>query len=1157
MLQRTKNLVVCVALTATTMWGQAISGEITGTVTDSTKAIIVGARMTATNADTGGTQTVESNESGIYRLGPLPVGTYKLTGAKDGFSSFTADQIKIDAASILRVDVGLAVAGSTQIVEVTSISPLLIAETATNSQVVNNTAVENLPLQVNGRFRDPIALAGLTPGLTGQTTATGSVPSNGYPVLSGGRGGQQEVMIDGSPNTGYPNSIQSDADQPQIDIISEFKVLLAAPPAEYGRTGGGVITMVTKSGTRQLHGGASELMRNDFFDARAFFAARRARVRQNEYGAYLGGPVYIPKIYNHPDKTFFFFDYNAFRLSVRNGGQIRTVPTDLMRQGNFSEWPKVVYDPLTNAPDGKGGITRLPFPGNIINRPLDPIALQMQALFPHANLPGTVNNYNGVQIMTEVVHSFFAKVDHNFSDKNRLSASYRPKTDLIQNQGVYGRALDGSGFPPPAFSQNVNITDDHILSPSFLNHFTFGIVRIRLIGQPGTGQDAGFKVPGTFGPGRPNPCFADTYTFQVQTGGCGFSTIYRMEGHTNWDTTDNLTKYLGKHSLKWGGRVGRYGFNQRTSPTLSSDQTSSPCWNCPGSFTFSSLGTSLPNAANRANSGNAWASMLLGFVDTGTAQQYVAHGWRTQYYALFVQDDYKITSRLTMNLGLRWELTVPFYERDGRMISFDPTVPNPGAGGRPGATVFYGYGPGQLNNPHWLNPNYKEFGPRVGLAYQVAKNTVVRAAGGIFWAPVRFLDVEQNPLKNGYDNNAFATTLDKSVTPAFYLQQGFPASAITRGVQFGGTANPTLLNGQNAPFFQPDDGRTDKVYQFSFGIQHVLPGGLSVDAAYVGTMGTNLSNFSNVNPNQLPVANLALGNLLNQSITSAAAVAAGYKVPYAGFQGTVAQALRPFPQILTLTDYQSDSGHSTYNALQLKVEKRFAKGFQVSSAYSFSKTLTDSDLNANGTLYLQARDQYNRKLEKSLSVYDTPQTWVTSVVYELPFGPGKRFATQGGALRYLTGGWSVSAIMLYRSGLPLYVWAPNTSFIFNGYQTANVVPGQPLTLNTDRATFNPATDRYLNPAAFAVPGQTSIGTLGRVLPNLRAFGTANEDANLTKRVTIRERITAEVRISFFNIFNRHGLGFPTNTTDPTNSGFGKITTAQIPRNGQIGAKITF
>jgi hypothetical protein len=1163
MFERTRKLVFLGLLGAAAMLGQAINGEITGTVADSSKAAIPKAQLVATNLNTGGTVAVESNESGIYRLTPLPVGTYKLTATKEGFEPFVADHIEIDAAATVRVDIELGVAGTKQTVEVQATAPLLIAETASDSQVVNSTAVENLPLQVNGRFRDPVALAALTPGVTGSGYGNGKgayqTVNNNYPIVSGGRGGLEEVMIDGSPNTGYPNAQQSDPDQPAIDTISEFKVILSNPPAEYGRTGGGVITMVTKSGTLALHGGASELIRNDFFDARPFFAATRARVRQDEFGGWLGGPVSIPKLYQQSGKTFFFFDYNGFRQSVRNTGQIESIPTDLMRVGNFSEWPKVIYNPLSNAPDGKGGTTRTPFLGNIIPpSQLDPIGLKIQALYPHPNLPGTVNNYNGTLVQNETVNAYFIKIDHNVTHNNRLMFSYRRKSDLLNNYGIMNTALDGSlpTFTPVA--QNINLTDDHVISPTFLNHFTFGVVRITLAGATGDGKDAGFSVPGSFGPGRPNPCFADTYTPIGAASGanCGFNDTYRMEGHYDFDTTDNLTKFVGKHAFKWGGRIGRYGFNQRPSEsTTSTPVANAPCWQCSGNYTFSSLGTSLPDAANRSASGSAWASMLLGFVDSAQAQQLAGRGWRTQYYTLFAQDDYKLASNLTLNYGLRWELEIPFYEVNGRMVSFGLAAPNPAAGGLPGATVFYGNGTGQTNNAHYLQPNYKEFSPRFGLAYQVGRNTVVRAGAAILWAPFRFLDQEQFPLKNGYDNNSFATTLNQSVTPAFYLSQGFPASSTTRGVSFGGSADPTLLNGQNAGFLQSNDGRTDETYQWTFALQHVLRWGVSVDAAYVGTMGNHLSNLTNVSINQLPVADLALGSLLNQSISSPAAVAAGYKAPYAGFQGTVAQALRPYPQVLTLTDYQSDSGHSTYHALQLKVEKRFAGGLQVTGAYSFSKTLTDSDLYANNPNYVQSEDQYNRKLNKSLSIYDTPQVLAMSIVYELPLGPGKRFVTHGGVMGRIIGGWSVGGIMTYKSGLPLIMTAPNTLPIFNGLQTPNLVSGQPIGLKTSESGFNPSVDRYVNPAAFAAPPPFTLGTLGRVLPNLRAFGQQNEDLNLIKNIKVRENVKVQLMMSFFNVLNRHDFGYPNLTLG--SPAYGTITTAQNPRYGQGGVKIIF
>ena len=1148
MLYKALKMLGLLVLTVTTICGQATTGVITGVVMDSTRSAVPGAKLTATSHETGATQTTQSNDSGTYRLNALPVGTYKLTAEKDGFSLFAVDDVVLNTASTLRVDVNLSIAGVTQAVEVSASAQLLVAETVTGSQVVNNVAVQNFPLLVNGGFRDPLSLAALTPGVS--TGKVAGSPSN-TPSISGGRGWGAEVLLDGSPNVGYANSISNQM-AVAMDSVAEFKVLTSIPPAEYGRTDGGIITMVSKSGTRELHGGVSELMRNDIFDSRPFFATQRSRVRQHEFGANLGGPVYIPKIYAQRERTFFFVDYNGFRRADKNGGQFRTLPTDAMRQGNFSEWPRTIYDPRTNAPDGSGGVTRTPFAGNVIPQDrLDTLALKMQNLYPHANLPGVTNNYNGTQIQSVATDAYFIKINHDIAANNRLTVSYRVRTSLTQNQGVLGRVLDGNGYPPPGKWWNFNIADDHIITPNLLNHFSFGFGRVRLIGQPSTGADIGIQVPGAFGPGRPNVFFTGPYTVGSALAP-GFSTIYRMEGHNNFDWQDSLSWTIGKHSFKWGIRVGRGQVNER--PTVT-NEPGLPCWDCPGSYGFSNLGTGLPNASNRSLSGNDWASFLVGFADTAQASQYPGRGWRGPFYAGFFQDDYKITSKLTVNAGLRWELNQPFYEVAGRMITFNLTKPNPGAAGRPGAVDYFGTGPGRVGTRNFLESYKKGFGPRLGLAYQFEKNTVFRAGAAILYSPQRFIDSVRFPLKNGFDNFAFSTSTDVSITPALWLSQGFSPSQISRGVGFGGTPNPALLNGRDAAFYPPEEaGRNSVSYQYTAAIQHIFPSRISVDVSYIGTIGKHLTEPSLIRPNQLPLSYLSLGNLLTQNINSPAAVAAGYKAPYAGFQGTVAQSLRAYPQVLNMTSPAAPVGNSTYHALQLKVEKTYSQGLQFSVAYTASKSISDSDPWAYDARYLLgSRDQYNRRLDKSITLTDTPQRMVIGVVYDFPMGPGKRFLSRGGLLGQLTGGWSVSGIFSYQSGTPVYVFAPNTMGIFSGLQTANQVPGQPALLKADIGSFDAFTDRYVNPAGFVTPPNFKLGTLGRVLPNVRIFPTRNEDFNIIKRFAIHEKIRAELQFSMFNAFNRHIFGAP--NLDITSPAFGTIRTAQTPRTGQIGAKV--
>ncbi len=1046
----------------------------------------------------------------------------------------------LNTASTVRVDIELTVAAVSQSLEVTAASPLLVTETASGSAVVNNTSVENLPLRVSGGFRDPVALAGLTPGVTGTQGAGGFVT-----MISGGRGFQQEILLDGTPNMGFTNSLSAAAVTPALDTIDEFKVLTSIPPPEYGRTDAGLVTMSTKSGTRDIHGGAGDQIRNDVFDARPVFAQRRDRVRQQEFGVYVGGPVYIPKLYPKRDRTFFFFDYNGFRQSVRNGGIFRTVPTEKMRSGDFSEWPYPIYDPLSNASAGNGLTTRMPFSGNrISSERLSPLALKMQDLYPHANAPGVTNNYIGTQISSNATNAYFIKINHDIVKNNRLTASYRGKTSLTKNQGVLGRILDGSGYEPAERTGNWILTDDHFFTPALLNHFEFGYVRSCLIGQPSTGRDIGIRVPGAFGPGRPSMNFSHDYP------GSG-GTIYRMEGHNNFDWQDNLSWTHGRHNFKMGIRIGRYGLNER--PRVFNDP-SLPCWDCPGTYNFSNLGTGLPNSPNPSQSGNAWASFLLGFVDRGQASNYPGRGWRHHYYALFFQDDYKVTARLTVNYGLRWELNKPFYEVAGRISDFNLAKPNPGAANRPGAADYFGSGPGRVGTNDFVEAYKLGFGPRLGVAYQFRKNTVFRAGGGILHAPQRFIDTIRFPLKNGFDDFAFGTTNDVSLTPAFWLDKGFAPSQITLCCNF----DPTLFNGRDAVFFQTEpggSGRTQVTYQYTAAVQQLLPGAISLDLAYVATIGKHLSTPALVHPNQLPVSYLSLGPLLNEDINSPRATAAGFRPPYAGFQGTVAQSLRLYPQVRDLYDPAAPAGNSSYHALQIKVEKNYSAGLQFTIAYSASKNISDADTYTgyDARYSPAARDQYNRKLEKSLTVFDTPQRLVAGVVYDLPFGPGKRFLNASGVLGRLLGGWGASVILTYQSGSPIYVYAPNTLGIFNGLQTANRVAGQPAALQTDRGSFDPWNDLFLNPRGFAVPAPYTMGTLGRVLPDLRSFGTRNEDFSLIKRIVIRESVRAELEFSLFNAFNRHGWGFP--NVDLTSPAFGTIRTAQVPRTGQAGLKI--
>lgn len=1142
----TRKLCAIVAslFVATLGWAQA-TGEITGVVTDSAKAVVPGARVTAVHAETGAVRSTASSEAGIYRLAALPVGTYQLKVEKQGFNSVVVMPIILYTATVVRTDAELQVSAVQEVIEVRGVSPLLQVETGTGSAVIDARAVETLPLRVGGAnpfgFRDPVTLAGLTPGVTG---APGTTANAFSAHVSGGRGFGQELLLDGAPNTGFAGVNSALFNSPVLETIREFKVILAVPPAEYGRTDAGMITMSSKSGTRELHGSVWEMMRNEAFDARPVFAQRRGRTRLNEFGTAIGGPVYIPKLYPQRDRTFFFFNYSGFRFSGRSGAEFRTIPTLRMRQGDFSEWPRTIYDPLTNAP-ATGGVSRTPFNGNVIPRErLSPLALRYQALLPEPNQPGVINNFVGNFGRINNQDAYFIKGDHDIIRNNRLNVSYRHKKILQDNGFMLTPVLDGVVFNFP--TKHWIITDDHVFSPSLLNHFQFAYQWTTLVDNCCTGKDVGFQVPGTFSVGVPLFNFNDGYP------GAGFNT-WRQSANNNFNWQNTVSWIKSKHNYKMGVRIARYGHDN--TPRSGSDD-SLPCRECPGRFNFSNLGTGLPNAANRGASGNAWASLLLGFTDQGLALRETDKKFRTQYYALFFQDDYKLTPRFTLNYGLRWEMQKPYYEVAGQVSPFNLSRPNPAAAGLLGAAEFYGTGTGRVGRNEYLETFMGGFGPRVGLAYQIRNNTVIRAAGGILHGPQRLVGA-QGPPGAGFDDFAFAATTDTSITPALWLDQGF------RGSQrvLGGTFDPALYNGRTANFFdtRPNgSGRLPTTYQYTFAVQQLLPGEVSLDVAYVGTIGKHLATHNLERPNQLPVARLALGSLLNENITSARARAAGFTPPYSGFNGTVAQSLRPWPHVLDLWNPAATAGNSSYHAMQVKVEKSYAKGLQFSLAYSTSKTISDSDMfDSEFTFwgrYPGARDQFNRRLEKSISAHDTPQRVAISVLYDLPFGPRRRFLNSGLASKLL-GGWGVSGILTYQSGQSIRVWAPNTLGIFTGLQTANRVEGKPMGRHTDRGSYNPWTDRYLNAEAFAVPAPFTLGTLGAVIPDFRAFGLRNEDISLIKRFFVTETVRGELHFSFFNALNRHGWGYP--NTNPTSLAFGQILSAQGPRLGQLELKIAW
>jgi hypothetical protein len=676
------------------------------------------------------------------------------------------------------------------------------------------------------------------------------------------------------------------------------------------------------------------------------------------------------------------------------------------------------------------------------------------------------------------------------------------------------------------------LSDDYIIRPNLINRVQVGYTRF---GNPTfSSQDIGVKVPGSFVSGFPQVTFSGQGLTQL-----GYSD-FRYEGDDNYDIQETVSWTKGKHNFKFGGRLDQYRFNFR--PLIG---------NAMGSYEFSRFATSQPGAAN---SGNAYASFLLGLVNTGSLSTGAPYGLRSNYLGIYVQDAWKLTTKLTVNYGLRWEFQNPWYEVGGRLSQMDTTVPNPGAGGRPGAIVFAGNGPGRAGGKGFQPTYFGGIGPRLGLAYQLTRSTVIRTGYGIMYAPI----IGNNVSLQGFNASIGISSQNGGLAPAFQIDQGWPAAVIKQPPFI----DPTVANGQNTSTSfdkRGDSGVMGRTQQWQFNVQQTIKGVL-FETTYVGTVAHNIPNNALVVLNQVDPRYLPLGPLLTRDINDPSVRAAGFGLPFPGFTGTLAQSLRPYPQYQSITTYQTATGNSTYHAFLLKSEKRFSNGLQFLVAYTASKTLTDVAFDANGQLS-GPQDQYNRRAEKSLANTDIPQRLILSYTYELPWGRGKKHFSQG-VLSQILGGFTFSGIHTYQSGGTLRISTPNNLPIFNGHLRPNLVSGVPILVAPGRGEFQPrnaltgqAGDLMLNPAAFSVPAPYTFGNLGVFLPSIRGFGTRSEDLSVAKRFYFMERRSIEFRTDFFNTFNRRNLSAP--VTDISNPNFGRITGQGSPRSIEWGARIDF
>jgi hypothetical protein len=1159
------SFLACI-LFAASIYAQNNSGSVQGSVTDPSGAALGGATVTGRNLDTGLTIASVTTDAGLYSLPNLPPGRYSVTVEAANLKRYVREGVTVATASTVALDIQMQMGAVSENITVSADASQLETATSDIGATVQTSLVSNLPLEVSGTIRNPVQFITLIPGFVGNVgNDPGSNSTDDFKV-NGGQENSTDVLVDGvsislvSPNTQWNKGVSTEG-------VQEFKVLQSNFSPEYGASGDGIVSLTMKSGTNDFHGSVYDFFRNRSLDANSWTnntaGSPRSVNTQNDFGGTAGGPIRIPHLYNGRDKTFFFFDYEGFRFKTGGTG-LQSVPNEAFRKGDFSALVPAIqlYDPTTHAA----------IPGNILTN--DPnftpsaVMTKVFALLPPTN-GSLTNNVVDHTISNTTANLYDVKIDHIISEKHRISGGFdydHTKTGGTSDLGpIFGSST-------PQDTRYVRFSDNYILSPSVVNQFLVGFSR-RFRGEVANNLGQGYpaKIGLTGVQNTTFPCIKFTGTpYEGLLNNCGDSQF----ADNVYQANDSVSWVKGKHYLKFGGGFRFLQFNVRRLTQSS------------GEFDFMADETSGPGGVG----GDPVASSLFGLVNTSTLNYGNFSGVRYKDISFFAQDTYKLTARLTLNYGLRYDVDLPAAEALSRFSTVDPTLPNPGAGGILGAYTYFGPGTGRNGRKRPQDIYTKAFGPRIGFAYSINSKTVLRGGYGIFY----------EPLKEGSfaDQDSLGFFNRQTITPT----NGGPIqidNGVTRIFPASGPFTPDGQNGSNGVILvPPDSGRPADVQSWNLDVQRQIMTNLVVSVAYVGSKGTHLPAL-NIIPNQVNPSFLSLGSDLTTNVTCLTngscpnALAAGVQLPYPGFTGNINQALRPFPQYGDFNQEDNSftpdrTGNSTYHAMQLQVDKRFAQGLSFLVSYTVSKNLTDADSSGPGvagfigTNEFIGQNSYQRSAEKAVSELDTPQALVASFFYELPLGHGKAYLNEGGVVDRVLGGWYISGIGSYKSGTPTEVYGPcggtagDVLFAgchFTGAARVNVIPG---VSETNKSNFNPDTTPFWNPAAFTVAAPLTFGNEPRSLSNARTFGTRNEDFTLGKKTRLfGEKASIDFRAEFFDVFNRHiyhanvgnpqlnspfiPLGAP-GCNGPTQRfacGFGAVTNASGPRTIQFGLKIEY
>jgi len=1163
---------------------QTDRGTLTGVITDPAGAVVANAAIELKGVENGTVYPAVTSATGNYTFSQLPVGTYELTVAIPGFKKLTRGNIRIQSSQVIPLNMQLEIGTSSESVTVSTEVTLLRTDSSDVSTNVDTGRLTSLPILPIGNgfssshgVRTPQAVANLIPG-------TYFAPSSNIRV-NGAPSNTESVRVEGQDatvNVAGAN-FQSHA-QPSVDALEEIAVQSSNYAAEYGQAGSGVFSYTVKSGTNQFHGSAYDYFSNEFLNASQAYTGIRPKTRRNDYGFTIGGPIWFPKIYNGRNKTFFFFNYEAFREKGIITTQSPTVPTDLYRQGNFSEalnrnsapitatGGKLVdstgravidgqiFDPNTTRTGSDGYRVRDPFVNNVIPPArFDPSSVKVLALIPHPNLSGLVNNYNNPFPTDRKTPIPALKIDHTFSPKAKISGYW---SDTSTGVVLCVPLCSSVGLPQPIdttsstyISSNTERSNfDYTLTPAILLHLGAGFQSTEFKYEPPVKSYDVYKQLGIKGATRPveDQRFP---RFNAMTGGNSSGGMSGMGPITQNLVTElkptfnaSLSLVKGSHTYKFGGEARTEGYvqtpyeNNSGSLTFNGEYTANPWYN--------DAGITLTNGTT----GFPFASFLLGGVNqVVVAAPAKVRGGRF-FMGIFAQDTWKVSRKLTVDYGLRYDYFTYSREQYGRTPDFSATTPNSTAAGRLGASIFEGDGPNRCGCSFANNYPFA-FGPRMGLAYQINSKTVFRAGYGIIYS-------SSPGGSQGVSGASQTANAPGYGDAAFKLGDGYPVSPKWPDLRANLFPDPRTFAGQ-PNLVDQNAGRPARQMQWSAGIQHEILRNLVVDAAYVANRGvwwqtSSLNQYNGLQQDilkqvyDLDITNAADRTILAAQVGQSAAGRFQNHVPFAGFPTTfsVARSLLPFPQFANTASITSAGplGKTWYDSLQTKVTKRLSYGLDATYSFTWSKELQLGVEADTGGGVGEINDVFNRNTNKTFSSFSRPFWNSLALNYTVPKVRIYRYAD------YLLRDWTLGTVLQYGSGQPIGV--PNTAVVNNSAALlrgthAERVPGQPLFLvDLNCHCFDPDKTQVLNPKAWTDPAPGTFASSAIFYDDYRYQRRPKETLSFGRIFGIWEKVKFQLRAEFTNPFNRTQVPNPV-AGSPTGGAGNYATgiTTQLAGNG--------